>query len=190
MQHINHFHVIRCFSLWFWKDELNKDWPLKSTLTNISDMNKQHRRRTAALVIDEDFGPKCNRLKGRHAENMSGSKWRCSSVSAAAYGTMLTTKLQLRSDQILTRLAASIHVTNDGPADLRVDESWYVKARNYHFIGNPSQFGHLIAWCCLFTASWNTCCSHLGSPWLTSAIRWLSFCCFEKCYCRKCITDP
>lgn len=66
-------------------------------------------------------------------------------MSAAAYGTMLTTKLQLRSDQILTGLAASIHVTYDSPADLRADKSRYVKARNDHFIGNPSQFGHLIA---------------------------------------------
>lgn len=93
------------------------------------------------MVIDEVFGPKWNRLKG----NMSGSKWRRSSVSAAAYDTMLTTKLKLHSDQILTRLAASIHVTYDSPADLRADNSKYVKPRKYNFIGNPSQLGHLIA---------------------------------------------
>lgn len=44
---------------------------------------------------------------------------RRSSAEAAA----LTSEVQLRSDQILTCFTASVHVTHDGPADLRADTS-------------------------------------------------------------------
>lgn len=44
-------------------------------------------------------------------------------MSAAAYGSTLATGLLLRSEQILTCLAASVHVTYDRSTDLRADES-------------------------------------------------------------------
>lgn len=73
------------------------------------------------------FWTETDKLKGKHVGNMLSGRWRRSSVSAAAYSSTLTTELLLHSDQILTCLAASVHVTYDSSTNLSADKSKNVK---------------------------------------------------------------
>lgn len=87
-----------------------------------TDLNKQHTdvtvnssRTTWLRILDG----------GRAAEgqtcwkHVGDDRWWCSSVTAQLWpSATLTTALWLCCEQVLTRLAASIHVTHDRPADL------------------------------------------------------------------------
>lgn len=57
-------------------------------------------------------------LKGRHVGNMSGATGDGALQCQLWPSATLTTALRLRCEQVLTRLAASIHVTHDRPANL------------------------------------------------------------------------
>lgn len=85
------------------------------------------RKPTAGIQFRRDFWTETDKLKGKHVGNMLSGRWRRSSVSAAAYSSTLTTELLLCSDQILTRLTASLHVTYDSSTDLSTDKSQNVK---------------------------------------------------------------
>lgn len=124
--------VVRCHFYW-----LNA---LKSTLT---DLNKQHTNVTENNSCDPIRTTWLKILDWRAdmLETCRAAGEGCSSVSAAAYSSTLTTELRLRSDQILTRPAASVHVTHDGPADLSADKGQNVKSRESQFAWNPPEFG-------------------------------------------------
>lgn len=134
-QHINHKPtVIRCFSvsapprIWHFEKvsvavSYQQEWIHWKAHWHISNVNKQQ---TNDMVKSRQrgwrFWTETDKLKGKHVGNMLSGRWRRSSVSAAAYSSTLTTAPLLRSDQILTGFAASVHVTYDTSTDLSVDE--------------------------------------------------------------------
>lgn len=127
--------MIRCFSVtpwmsdslpFFWKDWVH--WKARWQITLIWINSRQMSRKpTAVIQFRQDFWTETDKLKGKHVGNMLSGRWRRSSVSAAAYSSTLTTELLLCSDQILTRLTASLHVTYDSSTDLSTDKSQNVK---------------------------------------------------------------